>query len=462
MLKLSGNNPNPMHPGSIQPKQEDMKRLKLIANNYQNNLDTDYTEKIKELDRNFQYSSNGNHYWIEPEQSILYGTPLYEVASPSQRIALNQLFWVSQYNSAAHSEIETIDYNQITADCFSTLGGDYEIVARQLEHESSQERVHIHAFFKVNYQTMKTLLDKQRFINPLETKLSQNNKKDSQVSNYQYYALRFINNMMLTGKKQYDSPHLRKLENTKKFTSTTTSGFFHGYGVIPSHLIRFFALNWGSSPFLASQYYTLRFIGNMLLKSQEHSMFMYFKKLQKIGKFVPMPTALSYYHFLDEAFHTTTSLFLARELHKNFPKPTAYEKSLINLAVYVIQRTNLSQISGVVRNRFSGDDLSSMIFIYNLLKSSLFDMSHQEALYWVEKCFCHEHEGFHQAVQSQKRLLSEVRQLCEHLDYLWPINREMRLMATGGSISKAVQNNIQTFKQFSKLIASQNVIAQVE
>jgi hypothetical protein len=432
------------------------KILKILENNYQNNLNSDYTEKIKEIDQTFQYSSNSQHYWTQPEQSILYGTPLYNVTSPTQKIALNHLFWVSQYSYAAYSEIETIDYNQITADSFSAISSDYEIIARQLKHESAQELVHIHAFFKVNYQTIKALLGKQVFSSTVEVNLSQNNYKTANFSDYQYDVLRFITNMMVNRKGKYDSSHLRHLEETKKFTSATTRGFFHGRGVIPSNLVRFFALNWGSSPFLASQYYTVRFIGNMLLKNQEYGMFAYFREINKKGDFVPMPTALSYYHFLDEAFHTSTSIFLSRELHKNFGKPTAYEKFVINLAVYLIQRINLSHLSGVIRNRFFGDDISGMIEIYNLLRSSVFGISHKEAVDWVEKCFCHEHEGFHQAAQSHMRLLSDSRQLCEHLDYLWPINRQMRVMAAGGSIEKAICNNIKTFKEFLKIAPNFN------
>lgn len=435
------------------PSEQEIKRLKNVEHNYRNNLDTDYTEKIKEIDRHFKYSDNSNHFWTQPELSILYGTPLYEVASESQKIALNQLFWVSQYSYAAYSEMETIDYNQITSDCFSKIGGDYKIIARQLEHESAQERVHIHAFYKVNYQAMKALLGQQAFVNSMEKKSEDKKRKDLQASNYQFYALHFLSNILFNSKERQKSEHFNKLEAENKFTSATTRGFFHGRGVIPSSIVRFFALNWGSSPFLACQYYTVRYMGNMLLKNQEHTMFLHFKKLQNQGEFVPEPTALSYYHFLDEAFHTTTSLFLARDLYKNFPKPTAYEKFLINLAVYVVQRSNLSQISGVVRNRFFGDDISGMLDIYKLLISPIFDISRSEAIDWVEKCFCHEHEGFHQSAQSHKRLMSEIRQLSDHLDYLWPVNREMRVMAAGNSINQAISSNIKTFKQFYKVVA---------
>lgn len=38
------------------PKRPGKKPLKLLENNYRNNLDSDYTEKIKELDKNTKVS----------------------------------------------------------------------------------------------------------------------------------------------------------------------------------------------------------------------------------------------------------------------------------------------------------------------------------------------------------------------------------------------------------------------
>lgn len=430
------------------------KRIKLIENNYQKNIDSGYTEKIEELDKNFKYSSNSNHYWTEPEFSTLYGTPLYEAASPSQKIALNHLYWVTQYNHIAHSEAETIHYNLITAGSFAAMGGDYQTIAHQLEHESSQERSHIHAFYKVSYQTIKALLGKQAFINPPKNESYQHQWGSLQLADSQDYVLRFIAKMMLKEKEQYHSQYLEDLEAGNKLISTSTNGFFHGRGAIPASVLRFFAVNWGSSPFLACQYYTLRFMANLHLKTNEHKIFMYCKKLQKQGEFVPAATAISHYHFLDEAFHTTTSQFLARDLYKCLPEATAYEKFVVNMTVYMAQRSNLNGLSGVIINRFFGDDHFLMGYIYKLLQSPLFDMPAQEALSWMEKCFCHEHEGFHQSAKFHQRLLSDLRRFCDQLEYLWPVNREMRLMASGGSISKAIQNNVKVFKQFSQTVTA--------
>ncbi|NJO94554.1 MAG: hypothetical protein HC820_09940, partial [Hydrococcus sp. RM1_1_31] len=45
--------------------------------------------------------------------------------------------------------------------------------------------------------------------------------------------------------------------------------------------------------------------------------------------------------------------------------------------------------------------------------------------------------------------------IISRLDYQWKVNREMGVMAAGGSIDKAIQKNSQTFKQFRKSILAQ-------
>ncbi|MEW5860130.1 MAG: hypothetical protein AB1861_22550, partial [Cyanobacteriota bacterium] len=61
-------------------------------------------------------------------------------------------------------------------------------------------------------------------------------------------------------------------------------------------------------------------------------------------------------------------------------------------------------------------------------------------------------EGFHLTLKYHQRLLSDLRRLFEPIDYLWSVNREMRLMASGGSISKAITSNIKAFEQFSQSV----------
>lgn len=427
--------------------------LQMIERTYNNNIDSDYTEKIQELDRSFKYSDVKNYYWNAPELSLLYGTPLYEQASEAQKIALNHLYWFVMYNFTATSETQTIIYNKITGGVFAKIPG-YEVVAEILDLESEQELSHIHVFRKVCFQMLKALLGKDAFKDTLKGKLYKSNYQGwaEKASQYQYYALRLFANRMLKGKQCY-SEHLKELEQKDNFPPAFSTGFM-GEGLAPRALLQFFSFNWGRSPFLASHYYTLRFMANLGLKHTEHSNCKYFRKLQKQGEFIPAPTAIAYYHFLDEAFHTTTSRFMARELYKDFPQPTAYESFVANLAFYKLQNRIWGGLSAVVPDRHRPDDYSVMSFIYKVLLSDTFGMSSQDALYWLEQSLCREHQGFQQNVKFHQSLLHEFRRTFGSLDYLWTVNREMTPMASGDKIDRAITGNIKTFRQFSKLVTA--------
>ena len=200
----------------------------------------------------------------------------------------------------------------------------------------------------------------------------------------------------------------------------------------------------------------MRIIANLYLKNMEHSILKYFKKLDNRGDFIPTPTAISRNHFLDEAFHTTISQLIAKDMYKDFAKPTAYEKFIANLGIYKLQRGTLGGLSGVLPHRYFADDFPIMELIYRLLQAPLFGMSAREALDWMERCFCREHEGFHVATKNRQRLLADLRRFFEDVDYLSASNREMRLMASRGSIKTAIQSNIKTFQQFSRAVIAQD------
>jgi hypothetical protein len=441
-------------PVSLREPAEQTKSVALqtLERTYYNNHDSDYTEKIQELDRNFKYSDVCNCYWNAPELSLLYGTPLYEQASESQKIALNHFYWFVMYNFTATSETQTIVYNKITGGVFAQIPG-YEIIDEILNLEGEQELSHIHVFRKVCFQMLKALLGKEAFKEPLKGKLYKSNYQGwaEKAAQYQYYSLRFLANWMLKEQK-YHSEYLKQLEAKDNFPPAFSTGFM-GEGLAPRALLQFFSYNWGRTPFLASHYYTLRFMANLGLKHTEHSNSKYFRKLQKEGKYIPAPTAVSYYHFLDEAFHTTTSRFMARELYRDFPQPTAYEKFVANLAFYKLQERIWSGLSAVVPDRHRPDDYSVMSFIYKILQSDTFGMSAKDALFWMEQCLCQEHQGFYQNVQFHQNLLQEFCRTFGSLEYLWQVNREMKPMASGGSIEGAIQGNIKTFQQFSGLVA---------
>lgn len=442
------------------------RHIQVIEKTFKNNTDSDFTEKIRDLGKQFVYASNSDYYWGNPELSLLYGTPLYEAASHSQKLALNHLYWVGNYNHTAVSEASTSIYNKVTAGVFKAVGG-YETLCSELDIETEQESYHIRAFQNVGYKTKLALLGKTILGNHLYRKSNKSNTNhwvkqlreffnqgNLPLSAYRDNTLSFIAKTMLKDKQQYYSEYLRDLDNKGESIPAAADGL--GGRIAPRHWLRFFTLNWGISPFMACQYYSLRYTANAILKNQEYPYFKYFRELENQGKFIPVPTAISHFHLLDEAFHTTISQTIARDMYKDFPKPTAYEKFVSGRMVYMTQRSLLSGLSAVLPGRCVADDPLFMLFFYKLLKSHLFEMSTEQALHWMEKCFCQEHNGFHVGMKYHQSLLESMRRLFSSLDYQWIVNREMRIMAAGGSISKAIQNNIKTFKQFSESVASDN------
>jgi hypothetical protein len=468
MINTSKVTPQTLKQSLNPPRPRDKKHFKVIEKTYQNNTNSDYTEKLWGIARNFDYSRNSNHYWATPELSLLYGTPLYEMASPSQKLALNHLYWAGNYHYIAVSEASTSIYNMITAGVFQNLGG-YDKLCRELEFETDQESHHIKSFQKVAYKTKIALVGKTTLGNPLSSKCNKGWLKQSlpkplqqfffssqgtTFSDYQDYALNFIAKKMLEDKKQYYSQYLRELEQKDKPIAAASEGI--AGQVAPRHWFRFFTLNWGISPFMACQYYSLRYTANVFLKNQEYLYYKDFQKLEKKSEFIPDPTAISYYHLLDESFHTTISQTIAKDMYKEFPKPTAYEKFLSGQMIYMMQKNMLGGLSGVLPGRCVADSPMFMLFFYKLLKSSLFEMSNQEALYWMEKCFCYEHDGFHVGLKYHHSLLEAMQRFFNCLDYQWTINRDMEIMAAGGSIHKAIKSNIKEFKKFSSSILKSN------
>jgi hypothetical protein len=442
----------------INPEEKLKKHRKVTEINYRSNAESDYTERIQELEKHFDYNDNKDYYWTSPEQSLLYGTPIYEQASESQKKALNHLYWVIQNNNTAASEVNTIIYNQVTAGVFETYGG-YDILCDELELETSQEYHHVHAFQKIGHRTRTALLGKKGLFG-IHAQGKQDNKSESQklsFSKVQDKALTFLAKAMLKKEEFCSSKYLQELEKKAERFPVPNQG--SGGRFASPTLLKFFTINWGSSPFLACHYYALRYVSNALLKSQEHPRSLHFKQQQRKGEYIPAPTAVSHYHFLDESFHTTTSQIVGHDMYKDFSKPTAYEQFVANVTVYLAQKNVINYHGGLTCGlpaRCFRDDVYFMSFIHKLLQSPIFEMSSQEALGWMEKSFCQEHPGFHVASKYHKGFVTDFQRFFGRLEYLWPVNREMRLIseAQRGSVQKGVEISTKAFREYAKTVVS--------
>ena len=436
-------------PATTNERPCDRKHWQLIDKTWRNNSNSDYTETLKALSQSFRYEACCDRYWSDPEVSLLYGTPLYEAATETQRLALNHLYWLTLYQGVAATEVGAMLYNQITAGVFQAMGG-YDTLCQELLLETAQEKQHIRAFHKICTKTRQALLGKTPIGSSHQAQSKRHFGADLAI-NVQSAALRLLAKGMLRNYASYYSPYLAELERKNQSIPVPTYGIAGQTG--SEVLLRFFTINFGLSPFLASQSFSVRLLSNILVKAQEHCYSKYFLELDKRGETPPIPTSISRYHFLDESFHLAISQAIGVGMPQDFPPPSQYEKFVGNQIFHNVQKNLLSGLSGVLPSRFVPDTCNFMMFFYKILRSPIFAFSAEDALYWLERCFCNDHEGFQVTLKYHKRLLAEMRRIFSPLDYLQPANREFRVMVAGGSLERTLQRNQQTFQQFSRSLA---------
>lgn len=420
--------------------------FRTIETTYSNNIDSDYTEKIAALSRNFRYADNQEHFWTLPAQSLLYGTPLYAEASRTQKLVLNHLGWAASYIKTANTECTALDYNPVTADVLELMGG-YDTLAKEIQMETEQEVVHIRAFRKIGLTTMVSLIDRSSLDELAKWRPQRTLATTFQLNMAKKLAIK------LTDRNQashYAEKIKKKQRNSRVFKSPMGGLLDNAMGSFtPLHSLYGFGCGSGSL-FMACQFYTLRMMANLKLKDIEHPIAKYAKQLENNHKFVPAPTAISRYHFLDEAFHTTISKLLGKDLYQEFEGPNLYENLIANFVIYMMQRSSFGSVSAVIPDSSSRDGLDNFALVYYLLRSPIFEFSHLNAKQWMRRCFCEEHNGFHQSVKNRTRLLKSLKIFSSEVSYLWPINRDMTVMGKLGSINTALKQNIRTFDRFFK------------
>ncbi|MFM7576165.1 MAG: P-aminobenzoate N-oxygenase AurF, partial [Microcystaceae cyanobacterium] len=73
--------------------QKDPKTYSKLQLNYRRAKQTDHSPDLDTLADRFDYEQCQGEYWQPEEFSLLYGTPLWQQSSSSQRLLLNQLYW---------------------------------------------------------------------------------------------------------------------------------------------------------------------------------------------------------------------------------------------------------------------------------------------------------------------------------------------------------------------------------
>ncbi|MBW4518651.1 MAG: P-aminobenzoate N-oxygenase AurF [Scytolyngbya sp. HA4215-MV1] len=348
--------------------------------NYTRNQQQDHTALMDQAAQNFRYKDCQDDYWNPEEFSLLYGTPLWDQASPTQRVILNQLYWVAYYSQIISAEIATIFFNQTSAAGLYAHEG-FRLVCDMLDLESSQERAHIHAFRTISRQTEQALFGHLIFTYPMRGPFTET----------MVYA---DTNALKTWWKALQ--------------------------------LQYFGLISATNPFLACQYFTVRGVRTLNGKLVQHKLSQFYQK-HPTPEAAAIPAQISYYHFLDESFHFNSSTILSHEVTACLAPPTPFEAWVANLGLRGCQRDHAH--FSIAINGIFWYEPALYPLIYQVLRSSIFGMGDRDAKAMMRRCFTEESEGLHRSYQTHREALASYQVYVEKLSYLWKSNREMSLMA---------------------------------
>ncbi|HMV67103.1 MAG TPA: P-aminobenzoate N-oxygenase AurF [Myxococcota bacterium] len=361
------------------PLREDAKTWRKLEVNLRRNREQDQTEAIDAAAAAFRYEDAAELWWNDPEQSLLHATPLWDGATEAQRRLLNQLFWVAYYSQIISAEVATIYFNQTSA---AGLYGveDFRLVCDTLDLESAQERAHIAAFKAIGEATEHALFGERLFTWPMRGP--------------------FEPTMIYADLTPFRRA-MRRLE------------------------LRTFGLLSAGSAFIGCQYFTVRGLRTLNGKMVQQRLSRYHK--QSDAATSSIPSRVSWSHFMDESFHFNSSHVIGLDVVRSLPRPTAFERAVVNLGVRGCQADH-SPASVTVRGLFWSDP-AAYPTIYRLLRTRHFGFDHAGALDMLRRCYAEENEAQHLTHALHAEARASYARFVEPLDFLTSENREMRVMA---------------------------------
>ncbi len=391
-----------MHAGLAQRQTksllDDGAAMRKLELNLRRNVEQDHTRLIDDAARRFRYEDCRNEYWNPENYSLLWGTPVWAQASPSQRVVLNQLYWVAYYAQIVSAEIATIFLNQVAAAGLYSLE-DFRLVCDNLDLETKQERAHINAFKKVGEEVEHALFGERLFTYPMRS----------------------------------------LYEHTMVFADTGAASAFWRRLQIQA-----FMLLSSSNAFLGSQYLLVRGLRTLNGKLIQHQLSEYYAR-HPDQEHAPLPSAISYWHFMDESFHFNTSRLVGLEVPRSLDAPTAFERWVVNRGVAGCQRDHFH--FSVVVNGIFWYDPATFPVIYKLFRSPVFGMDHGQALEMMQACFTRESDGLEWAARTHGTAADSYRAFVEPVAWLDRGNKDMRVMR-GNSAAGYLSRNKRALAAF--------------
>jgi len=386
---------------------DDTKTFKRLELALRKSHELDQTENMNGAAANFCYEDCKDEMWNPENFSLLWGTWLWENSSPFQRVKLNQLYWVAYYSQIISAEIATIFYNQTSA---ASLYGmeDFRIICDTLDLESTQERAHINAFKTVSEEVEINLFGERVFTYPMRNP--------------------FVQTMIFSD--------LNQLQKTLRKAQLST------YAVLSAH-----------RPFIGCQYFVVRGLRTLNGKIVQQKLSKYCLDSNDV-KSKPVPSQISYFHFMDESFHFNTSTVVSHDAIRSVPSPNGFERLVSNMAVKGCQKDHYNFSTAI--NGIFWYDPALYPKIYKILRSPIFGMSHAESLEAMKKSFCYDSDGLQASHLTHKQALESYKKYLVDFQYVNAFNKEMKLMGQN-SVEKHLKENQRQLKVFERKVKDHGV-----
>jgi hypothetical protein len=378
--------------------KDDGKTYKRLQMNHAKNKEQDHTALLDAAAQAFSYAECKGSYWNPEKFSLLWGTPIWDQASSSQRVLLNQLYWVAYYSQIISAEIATIFFNQTAGASLYGLE-DFRLVCDTLDLESSQERAHINAFKKVSEDLEAEVFGKRVFSYPMRGPYAET---------------------MVHG----NSDPLRELWKGLQLRT---------YTVLSS-----------SNAFIGCQYFTVRGVRTLNGKLVQHQLSQYYSKADE-KESMPIPAKISFYHFMDESYHFNSSMLISKDVIRSLPEPNLAEKAIANMTLLGCQKDH-SKFSTAINGIFWHDPAVYPL-VETVLTSPAFGMARGEARQLMEKSFCHENAGMHASFATHRTAVESYKTYLADIDYVSKANKDMALMSKA-TLASHLDDNRRGFQTF--------------
>lgn len=385
------------HAISLADDQKTMKRIEIAL---KRSKELDQTAMMDIYSKEFNYETCKNEMWNPERFSLLYKTWIWEQSTPEQKIKLNQLFWVAYYSQIISAEIATIFFNQTSAAALYGIE-DFRVVCDTLDLESAQERAHIHAFKMVSEKFEFENFGERIFTYPMRTP--------------------FVKTMLYSDLNQF-----------KQWWRTWQ--------------LRTFTMISSNSAFIGCQYFTVRGLRTLNGKIVQHQLSKYYTEHPDKDN-SPIPSKISYSHFIDESFHFNTSTVISHDVINSLPKPTKLETVIGNMALKGCQQDHYNFSTAI--NGIMWYDPALYATTYKILRSKIFNMSHEGALEAMENSFCQENDGMLASYKTHRESVDSYRAYLQDFQYINKENKDQSIMASN-TLEKHLNTNRKAFADFKR------------